>query len=96
MAAFLKFLAKNKTAYDHYLSWKTEGPSKEFIALVDLSIVHSSCRYCIRSADIDRYSFTISSLIIRKIIGEVETGPFVEENAKEMEKYKGKNSLSNF
>jgi hypothetical protein len=67
-----------------YLSWKYDGPDKDWIALIDLSVVHSSCRYCIRAGDIDR-----------KNIGEVVTGPFEEENQAEMSKYEGKAALSN-
>ena len=80
----MKYLDSNDTAYNEYLSWKYEGPSKEWIALVDISIVHSECRFCVRSADIDRL-----------VVGEVVTGPFEEENKVEMQKYQGSDALSN-
>jgi hypothetical protein len=72
-------LDKNDTAYNEYLKWKTEGPSTDWVALIDLSIVHSECRFCIRTGDLHR-----------KQVGEVVTGPYAEYNAKEHEKYKDK------
>ncbi|CAI5461618.1 unnamed protein product [Closterium sp. Yama58-4] len=44
-------LAGNQTAYDEMLAWKKVGPSQAFIANMDLSAVHSSCRLCIFLAD---------------------------------------------
>ncbi|CAI5954209.1 unnamed protein product [Closterium sp. NIES-65] len=44
-------LAGNQTAYDEMLAWKKDGPSQAFIANMDLSAVHSSCRLCIFLAD---------------------------------------------
>eukprot|EP01114_Cavostelium_apophysatum_P018071 TRINITY_DN550_c1_g1_i1.p1 TRINITY_DN550_c1_g1~~TRINITY_DN550_c1_g1_i1.p1 ORF type:complete len:562 (-),score=100.24 TRINITY_DN550_c1_g1_i1:1355-3040(-) len=82
MAVHLKQLDSNDTLYQEYLQWKIDGPSKDFIALVDSSIVHSSCRFCIRSADLDRL-----------VIGEVVTGPYIDENNQEMEKFKDKDAL---
>jgi hypothetical protein len=32
------------------VQWKTAGPSAEFVALADLSAVHSACRLCIKVA----------------------------------------------
>ncbi|GJP46431.1 hypothetical protein CLOM_g5718, partial [Closterium sp. NIES-68] len=44
-------LAGNQTAYDEMLAWKRDGPSQAFLANMDLSAVHSSCRLCIFLAD---------------------------------------------
>eukprot|EP00727_Mastigamoeba_balamuthi_P010251 m51a1_g5849 hypothetical protein (766) ;mRNA; r:327797-331385 len=52
LAKYLLYLDKNETAYNEYLSWKTEGPSQVFREKMDLSLVHSSCRLCIRVADL--------------------------------------------
>jgi len=52
---YLKFLASNESAYNEYLNWKTEGVSKEWRAMVDLSRVHSWCRLCIRIGDLNRW-----------------------------------------
>jgi len=82
LAEYLKKLHENDALYEEYLEWKRIGPSKDFIALVDLSIVHSECRFCIRAGDIDR-----------KTVGEVITGPFRSENMEEMEKYNSKYAL---
>eukprot|EP01116_Phalansterium_solitarium_P018409 TRINITY_DN485_c0_g2_i1.p1 TRINITY_DN485_c0_g2~~TRINITY_DN485_c0_g2_i1.p1 ORF type:complete len:498 (-),score=163.24 TRINITY_DN485_c0_g2_i1:107-1600(-) len=73
MAEHLKKLAADDALYNEYMRWKYDGPSKDFIATVDLSLVHSECRFCIRSADIDR-----------KLVGEVVTGPHQDENDAEM------------
>jgi hypothetical protein len=54
LAAYINYLNDNETAYNEYFRWKVEGPSQDWISLVDLSILHSECRFCIRSADIDR------------------------------------------
>jgi hypothetical protein len=54
LAKKIKELDNNDEEYSKYLEWKETGPSRDFIALVDLAIVHSACRICIRSADIDR------------------------------------------
>ncbi|MCO5547384.1 hypothetical protein L7F22_000833 [Adiantum nelumboides] len=40
-------LATHEDAYNASLSWKYEGPSDAFKALVDMAVVHSSCRLCI-------------------------------------------------
>ncbi len=82
LAKYLLYLANNDTAYNEYLDWKVKGPSKEFVALADLSIRHSDCRLCIRSADIDRL-----------LVGEVVTGPYQQENEQEAKKFSGKSAL---
>jgi len=81
LAEYLKLLDSNDELYNEYLKWKFEGPDKEWIALIDLGIVHSACRFCIRSADIDRIT-----------VGEVRTGPFEEENQLEMQQYQNTNA----
>eukprot|EP00250_Pteridium_aquilinum_P008599 c18066_g1_i1 orf=852-2411(+) len=43
----MKHLATHEDAYNASLSWKYEGPSDAFKALVDMAVVHSSCRLCI-------------------------------------------------
>ncbi|CAM6061211.1 unnamed protein product [Sphagnum tenellum] len=50
VAAKMMFLAGNATAYDEALWWKYDGPSLSFLALVDMAVVHSSCRLCIHLA----------------------------------------------
>ncbi|XP_042407119.1 glycoprotein 3-alpha-L-fucosyltransferase A-like [Zingiber officinale] len=47
VAKTMKFLATNLNAYNKSVSWKHEGPSDSFKALVDMAAVHSSCRLCI-------------------------------------------------
>jgi len=75
-------LDSNDTLYNEYLQWKYDGPDKEWVALIDVSIVHSNCRYCIRSADIDRIT-----------VGEVVTGPYQSENEEEMKKFENEVAL---
>jgi len=55
LAKYLKYLSSNETAYNEYLSWKTEGVSKRWRAMVDMSRVHSWCRLCIRVGDLNRW-----------------------------------------
>lgn len=43
----MKHLATHEDAYNATLSWKYEGPSDSFKALVDMAVVHSSCRVCL-------------------------------------------------
>ncbi|KAL5992821.1 putative fucosyltransferase-like protein [Asimina triloba] len=50
IAKTMKYLAGNPDAYNRSLSWKYEGPSDSFKALVDMAAVHSSCRLCIHLA----------------------------------------------
>jgi len=64
MAELILYLDSNDTAYQEYLEWKTKGPSDDWVALVDLGNVHSSCRLCIRTADLQR-----------KEVGLVKGGP---------------------
>ncbi|XP_064986757.1 glycoprotein 3-alpha-L-fucosyltransferase A-like isoform X2 [Musa acuminata AAA Group] len=47
VAKTMKFLATNPDAYNKSVSWKYDGPSDAFKALVDMAAVHSSCRLCI-------------------------------------------------
>ena len=54
LADYLIELDKDDKQYNEYLQWKKEGPSKDFMAVVDRAIVHSSCRLCIRVADHQR------------------------------------------
>ena len=51
LADFIIMLDQDNVKYQEYLRWKTEGPSRNFMALVDKALVHSSCRLCIRVAD---------------------------------------------
>jgi glycoprotein 3-alpha-L-fucosyltransferase len=46
----VKYLLGNRTAYEEMLAWKRTGPQDKFLALVDLNVVHSSCRLCIHLA----------------------------------------------
>jgi glycoprotein 3-alpha-L-fucosyltransferase len=46
----VKYLLGNRTAYEEMLAWKRTGPQDKFLALVDLGVVHSSCRLCIHLA----------------------------------------------
>eukprot|EP01119_Soliformovum_irregulare_P004436 TRINITY_DN1543_c0_g1_i1.p1 TRINITY_DN1543_c0_g1~~TRINITY_DN1543_c0_g1_i1.p1 ORF type:complete len:516 (+),score=136.53 TRINITY_DN1543_c0_g1_i1:1328-2875(+) len=82
MAEFIKYLDKNESAYNQFLSWKYDGPTQDFISLVDLGIVHSWCRTCIRAADLDRKDF-----------GEPIPGPFREQNEKEMKSFENADAL---
>ncbi|XP_054776734.1 glycoprotein 3-alpha-L-fucosyltransferase A-like isoform X2 [Prosopis cineraria] len=50
VAKSMKTLAENPEAYAQYLRWKYEGPSDSFKALLDMAVVHSSCRLCIHLA----------------------------------------------
>ncbi|PKA59513.1 Putative fucosyltransferase-like protein [Apostasia shenzhenica] len=47
VAKTMKYLAANPAAFNKTLSWKFDGPSDSFNALVDMAAVHSSCRLCI-------------------------------------------------
>ncbi|KAG0501876.1 hypothetical protein HPP92_001948 [Vanilla planifolia] len=50
IANTMKYLVANPAAYSKMLSWKFEGPSDSFKALLDMAAVHSSCRLCIHVA----------------------------------------------
>lgn len=50
VAKTMKHLADNPIAYNQSVSWKYDGPSDSFKALVDMAAVHSSCRLCIHLA----------------------------------------------
>jgi hypothetical protein len=54
LAAYLLYLDKNDTAYQEYLTWKQDGLSADFIAHSDIARVHSKCRLCTRTADLQR------------------------------------------
>lgn len=47
----MKYLLENDDEYQKMLSWKSVGPSDKFLALVDMAVVHSTCRLCIHAAD---------------------------------------------
>ncbi|CAI5501777.1 unnamed protein product [Closterium sp. Naga37s-1] len=51
VARQMEAIAADKDAYNRMLEWKRSGPSDQFIANVDLSAVHSSCRLCVLLAD---------------------------------------------
>jgi len=55
MAKAMKALLANATAYDEYLAWKIGGTTREFRATMDQSLVHSTCRLCIRVGDLHRW-----------------------------------------
>ncbi|BDA42419.1 Putative fucosyltransferase-like protein [Coccomyxa sp. Obi] len=50
VAARMHYLIQNATAYNEMLAWKATGPQDKFLALLDLSVVHSSCSLCIHLA----------------------------------------------
>ena len=50
VVARMQYLLRNETAYDEMLAWKATGPQDKFLALLDLSVVHSSCGLCIHLA----------------------------------------------
>lgn len=50
VAARMHYLIQNATAYNEMLEWKATGPQDKFLALLDLSVVHSSCSLCIHLA----------------------------------------------
>ena len=50
VASRIKYLMANETAYNEMLRWKKTGPTSKFLALVDMAVVHSSCRLCIHIA----------------------------------------------
>ncbi|XP_008805272.2 glycoprotein 3-alpha-L-fucosyltransferase A-like isoform X1 [Phoenix dactylifera] len=50
VAKTIKYLASHPDAYNKSVSWKYDGPSDSFKALMDMAAVHSSCRLCIHLA----------------------------------------------
>ncbi|XP_031282316.1 glycoprotein 3-alpha-L-fucosyltransferase A-like isoform X2 [Pistacia vera] len=54
VAKTMKYIAENPDAFNQSISWKYEGPSDSFKALVDMAAVHSSCRLCIHLATMIR------------------------------------------
>ena len=50
VAARMQYLIQNATAYNEMLTWKARGPQDKFLALLDLSVVHSTCSLCIHLA----------------------------------------------
>lgn len=51
VAERMLYLMQNNTAYDEMLAWKTDGPSDQFLALVDIGTVGPECRLCLHLAD---------------------------------------------
>ena len=51
LAQYLLYLNANDTAYEQHLTWKHEGYSGDFKAMVELTSTHTSCRQCIFTAD---------------------------------------------
>jgi len=83
LADYIIAVNNNETLYDEYIRWKREGPSKQFIALVDLARVHSECRLCIRVGDLYRRENRVSAL-----------GPYYVEDNKFFTKYKNNIKLT--
>jgi Glycosyltransferase family 10 (fucosyltransferase) C-term len=54
MAAYLRYLDRNHTAYEEHLAWKYEGWSDDFQAMLDLGSTHGTCRECVYVADMHR------------------------------------------
>lgn len=50
----IKRLMENNDEYNAMLSYKTQGPSDSFKALIDLAVMHSDCRLCTYLADRSR------------------------------------------
>lgn len=50
----VQYLMKNDTAYDEMHAYKRDGPTDNFLALIDLGITHPDCRLCIVLADRQR------------------------------------------
>lgn len=70
MAEHILYLDGNDTAYEEYLAWKKTGPTDDFTALMDIGNVHSSCRLCIRTADLHRRE--VGEVTLGKPKGEEE------------------------
>ena len=51
LADYLLALSKDEERYQKMLEWKKTGPTEKFKALMDLNVVHSICRACIKIAD---------------------------------------------
>jgi len=51
---YIKYLDENETAYNEYVQWRRDGPTKRWNALINISRRHSDCRLCIRAADLYR------------------------------------------
>lgn len=54
VAARMHYLMGNDSAYDEMLRWKVDGPSDQFLALIDIGTVHPECRLCQFLADRSR------------------------------------------
>ncbi len=54
VAEKMKYLMSNGTAYDEMLAWKVDGPSDQFLALMDIGTVDPECRLCLYLADRSR------------------------------------------
>lgn len=57
LAKYLKDLDRNETKYAEYHAWREKPYTKSFKALWGISDVHSSCRMCIKTADINRLKY---------------------------------------
>lgn len=58
LVEYMKYLLSNNTAFEEYFEWKKTGiVSKDFRALMDLTIIHSTCRLCILLGDLGRWNF---------------------------------------
>jgi hypothetical protein len=57
----MKEIAANETRYAEMLAWKHRGMSESFRALVDLNLVHSKCRLCLKIADVYAASYGIAN-----------------------------------
>jgi hypothetical protein len=57
LAEYLKYLNENDEEYYKYLAWKERGFSPHFEALMDMTLLHSRCRLCLRLAEIDHRQF---------------------------------------
>lgn len=51
VAERMLYLMQNNTAYDEMLAWKVNGPSDQFLALIDIGTVDPECRLCLYLAD---------------------------------------------
>lgn len=51
VAERMLYLMQNDTAYDEMLAWKIDGPSDQFLALIDIGTVGPECRLCLYLAD---------------------------------------------
>lgn len=57
LADYLIYLDNNDEEYAKYFTWKTQGVSPRFKALVTRASYHSHCRLCVKVADIYREQY---------------------------------------